>query len=61
MTDFTPYAGRWVALIDELVVGVGQTAAEAQQAASHSRRRERVTLRFIDWPDEAPLPFSKLT
>ncbi len=60
MVDLTPYAGRWVALIDEQVVGVGTTAVSAQQAARHNRPRERVVVRFVEPDAGQPLPLSPL-
>jgi hypothetical protein len=38
--DLAPYAGRWVALVDGRVAGVGWTAAEARRAAQVSRPKE---------------------
>ena len=58
--DLTPYAGRWVALIDEQVVGIGATAVAAQQAASHNRSRERVRIYFVEPAGGEPLPFDPL-
>ncbi len=60
MMDLSPYAGRWVALIGEQVVGVGTTAVAAQQAASHNRPRERVGVRFVEPVGGEPLPFDPL-
>lgn len=58
--DLTPYAGRWVALIADQVVGVGFTAEEAQQMARHSRSKETAVLRYVDVPDDQPLALSPL-
>jgi DMSO/TMAO reductase YedYZ molybdopterin-dependent catalytic subunit len=41
--ELAPYAGRWVALIDDHVAGVGWTAAEARRAAKRNRPKERAT------------------
>lgn len=58
--DLTPYAGRWVALIAEQVVGVGFTAVEAQQMARRSRGKETAVLRYIDVDDGPMLALSPL-
>lgn len=47
-TDFTVYAGRWVAMIGEQVVGVGQTPAEAKHLAHRNRPKERTTVQFVE-------------
>jgi putative nucleotidyltransferase with HDIG domain len=60
MKDKTPYAGRWVALIGEQVVGVGYTAEEAYQAAQHSRPRVRVKLHYVEAPGGQLLAFAPL-
>jgi putative nucleotidyltransferase with HDIG domain len=46
--DFSPYAGRWIALAGEQVAGVGHTAAEAMRLARRNRSRERFSLRFVE-------------
>lgn len=56
MTDPEPYAGRWVALIDDLVVGVGHTAEEALHFAQHNRPKERMKLRFVERSGGEALP-----
>ncbi len=58
MDDLTPYAGRWIALIGEQIVGVGHTAEEALQAAQHQRPKERAKLAFVEPEGEDRLPFS---
>lgn len=58
--DLTPYAGRWVALIADQVVGVGFTAEEAQQMARRSRSRETAVVRYVDVPGDRPLALSPL-
>lgn len=60
MFDKTPYAGRWVALIGEQVVGVGFTAVEARQSAQHHRPKERITLYYVEPEGGEVLPFSPL-
>ncbi len=46
--DLTPYAGRWVALAQGRVAGVGFTAEEAQRLARRNRPKERLALRFVE-------------
>ncbi|MCB8944166.1 MAG: HDIG domain-containing protein [Ardenticatenaceae bacterium] len=53
--DLTPYEGRWVALIDGQVAGVGHTAVAAEHMARHNRPRERITLQFVESPAAEPL------
>ncbi len=60
MIDLTPYAGRWVALVGDLVAGVGHTPEEAKRLAQHNRPKERPFLRFIEAPDGEPLHLSPL-
>ena len=45
--DLRPYAGRWVALVNGHVAGVGFTADEARTAAKLSRPKEEPEVRFI--------------
>lgn len=54
------YAGRWVALLGEQVIGVGYTADQAEHLARRNRPRERFTLRFVERPSPNPLPLSPL-
>jgi hypothetical protein len=42
-----PYAGRWVALVEGRVVGVGWTAEEARVAANRNRPKEEARVRFV--------------
>lgn len=51
MNDLSPYAGRWVALIGEQVVGIGNTAEEAFQSAQHHRAKERAVVAYIESED----------
>ena len=60
MTDFSPYAGRWVALVGDVVAGVGNTPEEAKRLAQHNRPKERPFLRFVEAPDGEPLQLSPL-
>jgi len=45
--DLRPYAGRWVAIVNGHVAGVGFTAEEARTAAKLSRPKEEPEVRFI--------------
>jgi hypothetical protein len=45
--DLSPYAGRWVALVNGRVAGIGFTADEARTAAKLSRPKEEPELRFV--------------
>ena len=45
--DLQPYAGRWVALINGRIAGVGHTAQEARTAAKLSRPKEEPQVRFV--------------
>ena len=40
--DFSLYAGRWIAIVRDRVIGVGRTAAEARQRAKAA------------WPKDEP-------
>ena len=46
-TDLRPYAGRWVAIVNGHVAGVGFTADEARTAAKLSRPKEEPEVCFI--------------
>jgi Family of unknown function (DUF5678) len=50
--DLRPYAGRWVALVNGHVAGVGFTADEARTAAKLSRPKEEPEVHFI--PEAQP-------
>ncbi len=47
MTDFRPYAGRWVALVAGRVAGSGRTPAQARQMANRNRPKERQEIGFV--------------
>ena len=40
LIDYSPYAGRWIAIVRDRVAGVGRTADEARQAAKVSRPKD---------------------
>lgn len=58
MKDMTPYAGRWVALIDKQFAGDGDTAEEAIQSAQQHRSKERISLIYEEQVGGEPLSFS---
>lgn len=58
--DWTPYAGRWVALAQAQVAGVGLTPEEAQRLGQRNRPKERLTLRFVEALDGEPLALPPL-
>ena len=45
--ELRPYAGRWVAMVQNRVAGVGWTAEEARRAAKHSRPKEDPLVFFV--------------
>jgi poly(A) polymerase len=58
MMDFSPYAGRWVALTENnTVAGVGATRDETRVAARVTRPKERLRLAWVAiHPPHIPLP-----
>ncbi len=60
MNGMTSYAGRWVALIGDQVVGVGYTAEEALQLAQHNRPKERADVIFVEPAGGEALSFTSL-
>ena len=50
-----PYAGRWIALVQNRVAGVGLTAEAARTAAQLSRPKEKSQVIFV--PNHPPLEF----
>lgn len=56
--DFSPYAGRWIALTEtDTVAGVGATRAETRCAARAARPKERLRLAWVSThPPHIPLP-----
>lgn len=59
-SDLAAYAGRWVAIIDGQVAGVGYTAVAATRMARRNRPKEKLTLRFVEPPHGEPLALSPL-
>ncbi|MBK8985240.1 MAG: HDIG domain-containing protein [Chloroflexi bacterium] len=58
--DLTPYAGRWVALIQGQVAGVGETPEAARRLAQHNRPKERLALRYVEASGGEPLALPPL-
>jgi len=58
MMDFSPYAGRWIALTEtNTVAGVGATRTETRCAARAARPKERLRLAWVSiHPPHIPLP-----
>ncbi|GAB4271336.1 MAG: CCA tRNA nucleotidyltransferase [Candidatus Promineifilaceae bacterium] len=52
---FVPYAGRWVALVNDQIAGVGEHAAAAWHLARANRPKERPQLVYVDRADGDPL------
>lgn len=60
-SDLSPYIGRWVALADGQVSGVGYTGPEALRAARRNRPKEKnLELRYIEPEDGEPLTLSPI-
>ena len=45
--DYSPYAGRWIAIVRDHVAGVGRTAEEARRAAKVSRPKDDPQVVFV--------------
>jgi poly(A) polymerase len=58
--DLSSYAGRWVAIIDGKVAGVGHTAVAATRMARRNRPKEKMSLRFVEPAAGEPLALSPL-
>jgi putative nucleotidyltransferase with HDIG domain len=56
--ELQAYAGRWVALVQGRVAGVGRTADEARIAAQLARPKERPQVVFV--PEHPPLKFPEI-
>lgn len=46
--DLSPYEGRWVALVDKQVAGVGFTPEEAVYLAQRNRSKDRFVLQYVE-------------
>ncbi len=53
--DLSVYAGRWVALVDDQVAGVGETALAAERLGRRNRLRERLAVYFVEPEGGRPL------
>jgi putative nucleotidyltransferase with HDIG domain len=49
-TDLTPYTGRWVAMVGNEVVGVGDSAVSAERFGRRNRVRDSLTVHYIEPP-----------
>ena len=45
--DYSPYTGRWIAIVRDRVAGVGRTANEARRAAKASRPKDDPRVVFV--------------
>jgi putative nucleotidyltransferase with HDIG domain len=50
--DYSPYAGRWIAIVRDRVAGVGRTADEARMAAKVSRPKDDPRVVFVPQDDK---------
>ncbi len=51
--ELAPYAGRWVAIAEGRIAGVGETARAAERLGRRNRVREKLELHFIELPGGA--------
>lgn len=58
--DLSAYAGRWVALWQERVVGYGNTPDDALTLARRNQPKDRFALRFVESAKGTPLPIPPL-
>ena len=58
--DLSPYAGRWVALANEQVAGIGHSPDEALHMGRRSQPKARLVLQFVDAADGEQLLLPKL-
>ncbi|MEM7330455.1 MAG: DUF5678 domain-containing protein [Chloroflexota bacterium] len=58
--DLSNYEGHWVALFDELVVGVGETPKAALALAKRNRPKDRFTIRYVERAGGTPLELPPL-
>ena len=47
MVDLSPYVGRWVAMVRDRVVGVGQSEDQARHMATQNRPKEKHRLLYV--------------
>jgi hypothetical protein len=45
--DYSPYTGRWIALVRGRVIGVGRTAVEARQRAKAAWPKDEPQIMFV--------------
>jgi tRNA nucleotidyltransferase/poly(A) polymerase len=53
--EITAYAGRWVAIADGKVAGVGDTAMGAERLGRRNRVREKLQVIFVEQPGAEPI------
>jgi poly(A) polymerase len=53
--DYTPYRNRWIAVVNDRVVGVGDDADQAYRTAKGVRPKDRPQLLFVDQTGQAHL------
>jgi len=51
--DYTPYQNRWIAVVNDRVVGVGHNADQAYRSAKQVRPKDRPQLLFVDEAGQA--------
>ena len=51
--ELAPYAGRWVAIAEGRIAGVGETALAAERLGRRNRVREKLELHFVELPGGA--------
>jgi poly(A) polymerase len=60
VNDLSAYAGRWVAMIEGKVAGVGHTAVAATRMARRNRPKEKMNTHFVEPAGGEPLALSPL-
>jgi hypothetical protein len=53
--DLAPYAGRWIAIVQGRVAGVGLSSKEARRLAKRNRPREEPVIVFVSGEGEPEL------
>ncbi len=59
-SDLSAYQGRWVALADQTVVGVGETPDDALRLAKRNRPKDRFRVQFVEQSEGTPLQLPEL-
>ena len=58
--DLTPYTGRWVALVDNQIAGVGDTGVAARNLARRNRPKRKIKVQYVPDMSGEPLTLSPL-